>query len=336
MPTKKRLAAGVKRRASTILYTSAFLVLLSLAAAMALSGNRQKATQSVSAAPESTPFVDPISSIRPATSAPPDGTSPSHIQKDPSQTGKPQKAAPAIKRTSERPVPKSKGVLVFVIDDAGHNEWQLTPFLDLPGPVTIAVLPGLPYTVKAGEMVKTAGKELILHQPMEALGGLDPGPGAIRADMDDETIRSILRRNLAELPGVVGMNNHMGSKATADVRVMSTVLDEVSNKGLYFLDSLTIGDSVVHSVASLMRQHTWERTVFLDNTPDKASILHYIEEGTKVAEKRGYAVMIGHVWSSELAQTLADLYPLLMEQGFSLSTISRIMMDTDDNDDIGD
>jgi hypothetical protein len=85
-----------------------------------------------------------------------------------------------------------------------------------------------------------------------------------------------------------------------------------------------------------MRQSTWERSVFLDNTPDKASMLHYIAEGAKIAEKRGYAVMIGHVWSASLAQTLADLYPQLMEQGFSLSTISRIMMATDDDDDLGD
>jgi polysaccharide deacetylase 2 family uncharacterized protein YibQ len=294
---------------------------------MALLGLKEKIVPTVSAAPEVTtetePLVAPVESLHPATSAPPTTATP---------------RAATSERTSKKPVakPRSKGVLVFVIDDAGYNEWQLKPFLDLPGPVTIAVLPGLPYTRKAGELVKAAGKELILHQPMEAVGGLDPGPGAIRADMDDATIRSILRRNIAELPGVVGMNNHMGSKATSDVRVMSTVLDEMATSGLYFLDSLTIGDSVVQSVASLMRQSTWERTVFLDNTPDKASILHYIAEGTKVAEKRGYAVMIGHVWSAELAQTLADLYPQLMDQGFSLSTISRIMMDSDDDDDIGD
>jgi len=236
----------------------------------------------------------------------------------------------------ERSTKKTRGILVFVIDDAGHNEWQLEPFLALPGPVTIAVLPGLPFTTRAAVAVRDSGKELILHQPMEALADLDPGPGAIRADMDDATIRRVLRRNLAQVPGAAGVNNHMGSRATSDVRVMSTVLDELSTAGVYFLDSLTIGDSVVQSVASIMRQSVWERSVFLDNTPDRASMLHYIAEGTKIAEKRGYAIMIGHVWSAELAQTLADLYPQLIEQGFSLSTISRIMMDTDDDDDLGD
>jgi len=314
MPTKKRKKAPRVRDAVLIASASAFMVFAAFALASTLCRLGRDTAEPVSAAPE-----------RPAA---PVEESPRVVDTGP---------AVALDRpdTERRPA-KTKGVLVFVIDDAGHNEWQLRPFLDLPFPLTIAVLPGLPHTAGAVAAVEASGKELILHQPMEAIGGLDPGPGAIRADMDDATIRSVMRRNLRQVPGAVGMNNHMGSKATSDVRVMSTVLDEASAAGLYFLDSLTIGDSVVHSVASLMRQSTWERSVFLDNTPDKASILHYIAEGTKIAEKRGYAVMIGHVWSAELAQTLADLYPQLMEQGFSLSTISRIMMDTDDDDDIGD
>lgn len=229
-----------------------------------------------------------------------------------------------------------RGALVFVIDDVGYNTWQLQPFLELPFPLTLAVLPGVPHTGESVNMIRAAGKELLLHQPMEAIDGSDPGPDAITTDMDDESIRRTIRSNLAQVPGAVGINNHMGSKATSDTRTMAIVLDEARRAGIFVLDSLTTGDSVIHSVALLMRQTMWERAVFLDNMPDKASILHYINEGTKVAEKRGYAVMIGHVWSAQLAQTLGELYPQLVEQGFSLSTISRIMMDKDDDDDIGD
>lgn len=251
-------------------------------------------------------------------------------------SGEPAKAAG--RQGPERVIRKhkSRGTLVFVIDDVGYNAWQLKPFLELPFAVTLAVLPGVPYTDEAVRMIESAGKELILHQPMEAIDGSDPGPRAIMTDMDDDAIRQTIRANLAQVHGAAGINNHMGSKATSDTRTMTIVLDEARRAGIYVLDSLTIGDSVIHSVASLMRQTTWERAVFLDNMPDKASILHYINEGTKVAEKRGYAVMIGHVWSSELAQTLSELYPQLIEQGFSLSTISRIMMDKDDDDDLGD
>jgi len=327
MSTTRKKRSRRSRSASVILYTSAFLVLGALGLAFGLTSLQHSQATAPSAEVLPSPAVaDPVDS-RTAPSAGSAGTP--VVDTGPA-------VVPARPGPEEQVPAKSRGTLVFVIDDAGHNEWQLEPFLALPGPVTIAVLPGLPHTGRVAAAVRKAGKELILHQPMEAIGGLDPGPGAIRADMDDATIRGILRQNLAQVPGVVGMNNHMGSRATSDIRVMSTVLDEAADAGVYFLDSLTVGDSVVHSVASLMRQSAWERSVFLDNTPDKASMLHYIAEGTKIAEKRGYAVMIGHVWSAQLAQTLADLYPQLMEQGFSLSTISRIMMDSDDDDDIGD
>ena len=330
MPTKRPRKSPRERGASILLYTSATLVLISFALAIALSyaGSRPDGAAPRPGADDSR---ESAARPAPADAATDDGGR----EPGPAMTDTGPAIAPHRPEQADRPAPRSKGALVFVIDDAGHNEWQIEPFLSLPGPVTIAVLPGLPHTANVAAMVKAAGKELILHQPMEALGGLDPGPGAIRADMDDETIRAVIRGNLAQVPGAVGVNNHMGSRATSDVRVMSTVLDETAANGLYFLDSLTTGDSVVHSVASLMRQSAWERSVFLDNTPDRASILNYIAEGTKIAEKRGYAVMIGHVWSSELAQTLADLYPQLLEQGFSLSTISKIMMDDDDDEDTG-
>jgi uncharacterized protein len=334
MATQRRHRVKRSKNNPTALFISAFMVFGALA--LALLSTRAitragaiEAAQGVETTAELPgPEAKPTPSL-PAYSAAESGALPA---------AKPHEEPLGAIRPSEKPQheqAKSRGVLIFVIDDAGHNTHQLEAFLGFPGPLTIAVLPGLPHSAQAGVMTRAAGKELILHQPMEAINALDPGPGAIGPDMSEDQIRAILRANLAELPGAAGMNNHMGSKATSDVRSMSIVLDEARRAGIYFLDSLTISDSVVHSVAALMKLPTWERTVFLDNSPDRDSIIKYVNEGLKVAEKRGYAVMIGHVWSSELAQTLTDLYPGLIERGFSLSTISRFMMDMDD-DDTGD
>jgi len=233
---------------------------------------------------------------------------------------------------SQRVESAKKPKLVFVIDDAGHNLWQLEPFLQLPFPLTIAVLPGLAYTQKAAALIVAAGKELILHQPMEALNGLDAGPGSISQTMPPETIRQILTANMAQLPQAVGMNNHMGSKATAHAGLMGIVLDTVRQAGWYFLDSGTTADSVVATVAAKQKLSIWERTVFLDNSPERDYIVNKINEGSKVAAKHGYAIMIGHVWTAELAQTLSELYPALIEQGFSLSTIAKMIMEKEDAD----
>jgi uncharacterized protein len=246
---------------------------------------------------------------------------------------------PASNRPNLRPLPPPKGRdLVFIIDDAGYSLTELDAFLRLPFPLTIAVLPGLPNSEKAAAAVLAAGKELILHQPMQALGGQDPGPGAIRLGMSRDEVERVVEANLRTMPGAAGMNNHMGSAATADLGIMEAVAAVAKRRGIYYLDSLTTSGTAVAAAARREGIPYWERDVFLDNSPDRASIIRAVEDGKKRAAKARPAVMIGHVWSAELAQTLMYLYPHLVSEGFSLSTISRFMLQeaTEDDASIGD
>lgn len=235
-----------------------------------------------------------------------------------------------LPRRDSEGFPVSRGTLVFVIDDAGYDLAALETFLALPFPITVAVLPDLPNSDEAARRIGAAGKELILHQPMEALGGEDPGPGALRLDMSELEIHATILANLASLPDAVGMNNHMGSALTRLEGPMEEVLAVAKERGIYYLDSLTVPDSATGTAAARESIATWERDVFLDNSPDRVSIISFMEEGKKKAETGNPAIMIGHVWSAELAETLQALYPELVAQGFSLSTISRIMIEEAD------
>ncbi|MDR1748822.1 MAG: divergent polysaccharide deacetylase family protein, partial [Spirochaetaceae bacterium] len=175
----------------------------------------------------------------------------------PSDAKKPPKAPPALpekkQETTEALSPSSpipaepsapEKILVFVIDDAGHNIRQMEPFLALPFPVSIAVLPGLEYSVTAAEKIRIAGKELLLHQPMQAQNpAFDPGPGAITRNTEIAEIGNILEKNLNEIGPVAGMNNHEGSLITADAAAMGTVLQFCRQKGIFFLDSRTTAQS---------------------------------------------------------------------------------------------
>ena len=236
------------------------------------------------------------------------------------------KPSPRSSSRTGAQVIKAKRTLIFVIDDAGYSMKQLKAILDLPFPLTVAVLPGLPHSEEAAKAVLAAGKELILHQPMQAVGGQNPGPGAIRLGMSDEEVEATIEANLATVPGAVGMNNHMGSAATADLGLMDAVAEIAKKRGIYYLDSRTTSESAIPVAVRREGIRYWERDVFLDNTPDRASITRAVEDGKKRSEKDRPAIMIGHVWSSELAQTLTDLYPQLIAEGFSLSTISRYMV----------
>ncbi|MDR2537005.1 MAG: divergent polysaccharide deacetylase family protein, partial [Treponema sp.] len=217
-----------------------------------------------------------------------------------------------------------RGTIVFVIDDAGNNLYELEPFLQFPGPLTIAVLPGLPESAEAARRIRAAGKEVFLHQPMEAIGGEDPGPGAVYAGMNVAEIREIVERNLDEIGPVAGMNNHQGSKITMSEEAMETILAICRERGIFFLDSRTTADTVVPIVAQRIGMPIGERDVFLDNVQDKASIIEYAKEGLRKANLQGKAVMIGHAWSPELAAILGELYAGIIADGYVLSTMSNL------------
>ena len=224
----------------------------------------------------------------------------------------------------ERPPAPSRGTLVFVIDDAGNNLRELEPFLQFPGPLTIAVLPDLPYSAETARRVRAAGKELILHQPMEAIGR-PPAPGTIRADMCSDEIRAIINRNLDEIWPVAGMNNHEGSLVTMNEEAMLTILALSRERGIFFLDSRTTAETAAPRAARRLGMNIAERDVFIDNIQDRESMIRFINTGLARAERTGSAIMIGHAWSPELAPLLKEKFTDLTERGFTFSTLAELI-----------
>lgn len=255
---------------------------------------------------------------QPAQTTPPKQTT--QPVRTPNSTN-PKKASEASPPVQPRPV--HKGSLVFIIDDAGNNLRELEPFLRFPGPLTIAVLPGLPHSAEAARRIRAAGKEVFLHQPMEALGGQPPGPGAIYSGMSDEEIRFLLRKNTDEIGPIAGMNNHQGSKITMDAHIMEIVLEFCRDNGLCFLDSRTTADTQAPFAARQLGIKIGQRNFFIDNEQDRNSMSKYINDGFNFAQRNGSAVLIGHTWSAELGPLLLELYPRFAEQGYTLNIASK-------------
>lgn len=239
---------------------------------------------------------------------------------------KPQEQEPDVSAYPIQDLPElpSKGKLIFVFDDAGHNLEQLQYFLDLPFPCTIAVLPKLPNSIETARRIRAAGKELILHQPMQAVNqNINPGEGAVKPGMSREEIKKIVASNVEEIGPIAGMNNHEGSLITSDEKAMEAVLELCREKNIYFLDSRTSSKSVVPQVAKKLNMSIWERAVFLDNKRDKAYMKKQIIDGLEIASQRGEAIMIGHVFTVDLAILLKEMYSDLTQEGYTFSTISK-------------
>lgn len=213
--------------------------------------------------------------------------------------------------------------LALVIDDIGWDLGTGRRVLNLPGTLTLAVLPGTPAGSQLALEAHQSGREVILHQPMTAEHGQDAGPGNLMPDMAADAIAAMLAANLAEVPHHSGVSNHMGSLLTRCDTSMRAVMAELSVRGLYFLDSRTTPRTIALRNAREASVPATRRDVFLDNVLDGSVIERALESAVRLAEQRGHAVAIGHPHAVTLDVLEAQLPEIL--QRVELVPISALV-----------
>lgn len=204
---------------------------------------------------------------------------------------------PWVESYAQRFPGKVKPKMAIVLDDWGyHHPEAVEVMFSLPKKLNMAVIPGLSDSNDQALEGFSRGWEVMLHLPMEPQSaGWRLGEYAVKTGMSEVEIRETVRKGLAAVPAVSGVNNHMGSKATEDPRVMGVVLDEVRRSGLYFVDSRTTGSSAAPQVAQSIGMPIAENLVFLDNEDDLDYILKRLELLVQVAKRDGQALGIGHL-----------------------------------------
>lgn len=237
-----------------------------------------------------------------------------------------KKARPAPPARLPEPTPlPAEARIAIVIDDLGNDRDAVERIARLPYPVAGAVLPGLADSAEAARRLAESGKEVLLHLPMEPDGypSVRPGPGVVLRSDSDEQIAQTVIADLASVPGAVGVNNHMGSAATADARVMRAVVRVLGRRGLFFLDSRTTEATVARRVADEASIPSVSRQVFLDAVEKGPAIEHAYRELLAKAKKDGAALAIGHPHPETLALLEREL-PKLREQRIALVRVSQL------------
>lgn len=238
----------------------------------------------------------------------------------------PPKPEPKPALPVERPLPPRGPRIAIVLDDAGEAPPVVAAeFFALQGRFTLAILPYAPYSREQAQRARRLGWEVIAHLPMEPQGGENPGPGAILTGLDDDQIVGRVQEALAAVPEAIGVNNHMGSKATTDPRVMQDVMRVLKARGLFFLDSMTIGGSVGKTIAIQSGVPTARRKVFLDNSATEAETTKQLKELVRLARRDGSAIAIGHLTRPATARALARFLPTLKSMGIQLVPLSQIV-----------
>lgn len=215
-------------------------------------------------------------------------------------------------------------LVAIVIDDLGHSGHHLNPVFLFDIPLTLAFLPYPAMTRQLAAKARSKGYELLVHMPMEPGDeNVDPGPGALTTDLDDDALRQAIAANLNGLEGYVGVNNHMGSKFTRSARSMKIVIEELAARGLLYLDSITTGRSQGWREAERLRIPYAKRDVFLDNDPLADAVVLQLEQLEARARQYGYAVAIGHP-HPETFEALARWLPGAQERGIEVVPLSTI------------
>ncbi|PPC76210.1 hypothetical protein C4K68_16360 [Pokkaliibacter plantistimulans] len=226
-----------------------------------------------------------------------------------------------------RPIPAGQQhpVLVLIIDDMGQSLERGTAALNLPGPMTFAFLPGTPHARELAINAKRKGHGVILHAPMANQHNFPLGPGGLTLQQSREQLESTLNADIAEIPGVEGVNNHMGSLLTEQPQQMSWVMDTLKPHGLYFLDSRTTAKSVA-TAAAVKHQVPWlQRDVFLDDSQKTRDIEKQLDQALELAKKRGYAVAIGHPYPTTL-EVLKRRLPEIDKAGYRQLSTTQLLV----------
>ncbi|MCA1797480.1 MAG: divergent polysaccharide deacetylase family protein, partial [Geobacteraceae bacterium] len=226
---------------------------------------------------------------------------------------------------SPAPVPDGAHVAI-IMDDLGANLGAAEQVARLESPVTMAIIPDLRHSRKSMHIAAQHGREVMVHLPMEPLNypRHNPGKMALMLNMTEAEIKSRTAYYLRKLPLAKGCNNHMGSAFTQSPHQMTMVLEQISSRGLYFVDSLTSARSVGAEQARNLRVPSATRDVFLDNERDVEKITDRLTELLRLAQKNGTSIGICHPYP-ETISALGSLATLAAEYGVSVVPASELV-----------
>ena len=232
--------------------------------------------------------------------------------------------------SSQTPVETEKipmrGVIGLIIDDFGYrNDHVSNGFLQLPGKLTYAIIPGHDYSQLFSKKAYDAGYEIIVHLPMENIGKTyGEEEYVLMSYFQDDEIKNRINKAFDLLPESIGLNNHQGSRGTADSRVMTLVAGVIKEKKKFFIDSRTTNNSLAETTMRKYGVPTNKRDVFLDNELDEEKIKIQLLELADVSEEKGIAIGIGHVKPQTL-NVLAKEIPVLQKKGFRFEFVSNLV-----------
>jgi len=142
----------------------------------------------------------------------------------------------------------------------------------------------------------------------------------MKADQVERDLDSMLET----VPHAAGVNNHQGSRATADAKLMGELMSALRRRGLFFVDSRTTAATVAYDAAERAGVLSASRKVFLDDTTNRDAILSQIDLAARDATRDGFAIAIGHPHPATIA-ALVEAAPRIEASGVRFVFVSQVV-----------
>ena len=218
-----------------------------------------------------------------------------------------------------------QGEMALVIDDFGYNQETIEQYATMGRPITFSVLPYRQFSNEAATRALSAGQQVMLHLPMEPLSSTEEQEQtSLQVQMNDAELSTLTTKAIHSLPGIIGVNNHQGSRATADGRMMNAVMKVMKANNLFFIDSRTNSRSVAFDIAKQAGIRTGENALFLDNSSDIAAIKKQLHTAAELATRNGSVIVIGHA-RHNTAIAIKEAIPELEASGIKFVFVSQLV-----------
>ncbi len=230
-----------------------------------------------------------------------------------------------VKIARKPPLRPAANKVALIVDDMGYSLEAINELCSMGLPLTVAIIPYSPLASEIATISRQHDLEVILHLPLEAINNKgNHSKGMITAEMSEEEIIAIVEKNLDQVPYIRGVNNHMGSKITADSQLMNIILKRLKDRDLFFIDSRTTSNSVAYTIAQNLNIPSAYRHIFLDGELNESYIKGQLIELFRRAQKNGFALGICHP-TKETLKVLKESFYLVDEYGLQPVLASQIV-----------
>ena len=215
--------------------------------------------------------------------------------------------------------------LAIILDDVGGDAAAVPAIFALHYPLTLSILPNHPHSTDIAQDAHRRGYQIMLHLPMQSLANETSEAQELRPGMSTREVSNAVNDMLRTVPFAAGVNNHQGSLATSDTRLMDELMPLLRTHRLFFIDSRTTAATIAYDSAHAAGVPCAYRNVpFLDDVQDVAAIRHQLELAAKDAREKGQAIAIGHPHPTTL-RALAEFLPHAESQGIRLVHASDLV-----------